>query len=334
MTQTTAYPSARVERDRFVLDRRPLRPRLDPWRHQGVLIEEERAADGSIVDVATIFLTGRECPWRCVMCDLWQHTITDDTPDGALVRQLDDALETLRARETIPPHVKLYNAGNFFDPRAVPESDYEAMAQRLVSFRHVIVESHPVLVGERLVRFKAALARAARGADRPTLEVAMGLETSHPEALDRLNKGFTPEHFAQAARRLQLEGAALRVFLLVGVPFIVRSEQQEWIARSVTFAFECGASVVSLIPMRAGNGALEALGAPAPTLDDLEMALERALRAGRGRVFADVWDLQRFAGCHDCFRARRDRLRAMNLDQRLRPSPSCLQCGTTPGHAA
>jgi hypothetical protein len=334
MTQTTAYPSARVDRDRFVLERRPLRPQLDPWRHQGVLIEEERAADGRIVDVATIFLTGRECPWRCVMCDLWQHTIPADTPHGALVRQLDDALEALTARGTFPPHVKLYNAGNFFDPRAVPESDYDAMAQRLVSFRHVIVESHPVLVGERLARFKTALTRAARGADAPTLEVAMGLETSHPDALDRLNKGFTPEQFARAADRLHLHGAALRVFLLVGVPFIVPPEQQEWIARSVTFAFDCGASAVSLIPTRAGNGALEALGAPSPTLDDLEMALERALRAGRGRVFADLWDLQRFADCLSCFRERHDRLRLMNLDQHPRPPVACVRCGTTPGHAA
>ena len=69
-----------AERDRFVLAQRPPRRRHDPWRHQGVLVEPERAADGRIVRVATIFLTGRECPWRCVMCDLWQHTIEEDTP--------------------------------------------------------------------------------------------------------------------------------------------------------------------------------------------------------------------------------------------------------------
>ena len=334
MTLTTAYPSARVERDRFVLERRPLRPQHDAWRHQGVLIEEERAADGRIVDVATIFLTGRECPWRCVMCDLWQHTIPGDTPHGALVRQLDEALEALGARGTFPQHVKLYNAGNFFDPRAVPESDYDSIAQRLISFRHVIVESHPALVGERLVRFKTALTRAAQGAEAPTLEVAMGLETSHPDALDRLNKGFTPEQFARAADRLHRHGAALRAFLLVGVPFIIPSEQQEWIARSVTFAFDCGASVVSLIPTRPGNGALEALATTSPTLGDLEMALQRALRTRRARVFADLWDLQRFADCLGCFEERLDRLRLMNLEQRLHPSIACVQCGTTSGHAA
>lgn len=334
MTLTTDYPLTRVDRDRFVLDRRPPRPPHDPWRHQGVLVEEERAANGTIVSVATIFLTGRECPWRCVMCDLWQHTIPADTPHGALVRQIDDALETLGAGGPLPPQVKLYNAGNFFDPRAVPECDYDLLAQRVASFAHVIVESHPALIGERLARFRMALARHARGADAPTVEVAMGLETSHPIALHRLNKGFIADDFARAADLLHRQGTALRVFLLVGVPFIDPSEQQEWTARSVSFAFDCGASVVSLVPTRFGNGALEAVGATMPTLGDLETALERSLQSERGRVFADLWDLQRFSECGSCFGERRDRLQLMNLEQRVHPAIACGQCGATSGHAA
>lgn len=102
MNVTAAYPQTRSARNRFVLDRRPSRPRHDPWRHQGVLVEDERAADGTAVRVATIFLTGSECPWRCLMCDLWQHTISENTPPGALVRQLDDALQTLRTEQTPP----------------------------------------------------------------------------------------------------------------------------------------------------------------------------------------------------------------------------------------
>jgi radical SAM enzyme (TIGR01210 family) len=334
MTVVPAYPSARIDRDRFVLERRAPRPLHDPWRHQGVLVEDERAADGTIVRVATVFLTGRECPWRCVMCDLWQHTITDDTPPGALVRQLDDALEVLRGQGKLPEHVKLYNAGNFFDPRAVPESDYDAMAERLAPFRRVIVESHPALVGGRLPRFTSALARAARGTDRPDLEVAMGLETAHPGALARLNKGFTRTEFARAADRLRCDEVGLRVFLLVGVPFIAASEQQDWIARSVSFAFACGATVVSLIPTRSGNGALEALGVAPPSLADVEAALAIALRAAPGRVFADLWDLQRFADCRSCLDARRNRLRLMNLEQRVHPAVTCADCGTTAGQPA
>jgi hypothetical protein len=117
------------------------------------------------------------------------------------------------------------------------------------------------------------------------------------------------------------------VFLLVGVPFVMPSQQQDWIAKSVSFSFECGATAVSLIPTRPGNGALEAVGAVPPTLADLEVALDRALQRPRGRVFADLWDLDRFANCPSCFTARQERLRRMNLDQRVHPSVVCAECG-------
>jgi radical SAM enzyme (TIGR01210 family) len=301
----------------------------DPFRYQDLFVEQERAADGRRVQVATVFLTGRECPWRCVMCDLWRHTLATDTPAGALVRQMDDALHALRAEPDWPQHVKLYNASNFFDPRAVPECDYDGLAGRLLPFEQVIVESHPALVGSRVPQFMDALARAARGSRVPRLEVAMGLETSHPDALERLNKGFTPAKFAEAGQRLLSYGAALRVFVLVGVPFIDPPDQLEWVTRSIAFAFDSGASAVSLIPGRPGNGALEAVMTSTPTLRDLELALELALPGAAGRVFADLWDLQRLASCARCFAARRDRLRMMNLEQRVLPAVSCAHCPAT-----
>jgi archaeosine synthase beta-subunit len=334
MNGAVLYPRTRADRDRFVLDRRLARPLHDPWQHQGVLVEDERAADGSIVPVATIFLTGRECPWRCVMCDLWQHTIAGDTPRGALVRQLDAALIGLRTGGPLPGYVKLYNAGNFFDPRAVPESDYREIAARLAQFAHVIVESHPALIGERFQRFAAVLRSEANDGVGPSLEVAMGLETSHPQALESLNKGFSLEQFAAAADRIRSQNAAVRVFLLVNVPFVPSSGQREWTMRSTSFAFDCGASVVSLIPLRTGNGALEALGAGEPTLAELEAALDAALLDRRGRVFADLWDLDRFANCRSCFADRQDRLRRTNIEQRVQPPVRCGVCGTAEDRTA
>ena len=58
----------------------------------------------------------------------------------------------LRGRPSakFPTTVKLYNASNFFDPRAVPESDYDAIAEQLSGLDRVIVESHPSLVGPRV----------------------------------------------------------------------------------------------------------------------------------------------------------------------------------------
>ena len=324
MIDASVYPATAAARDRFVLSRRPARPRHDPWRSQGVCVEEERAADGTIVRAATIFLTGRECPWRCAMCDLWRYTIAEDTPPGALVAQVHEARRRLGA--ALPVHVKLYNAGSFFDPHAVPDADYVPLAAALAGFRHVIVESHPSLLGARLRRWMEAL--AAAGA--PSLEVAMGLETAHPAALEQLHKRFTLDQFARAARRVREAGAALRVFVLVGVPFVPRAAQLDWLERSAVFAFDNGASVVSLIPTRPGNGTLEALGRHGlfdpPGLADLEAAMDRVLPGARGRIFADLWDVDRLATCGRCLDARRERLRLMNLTQGVVPPVSCLRC--------
>src|SRR5690349_4860556 len=95
MPDAGAYPAAPSARDRFVLERRGPRPLHDPWRHQGVIVEDERAADGGVARIGTVFLTGRECPWRCVMCDLWRYTTVSDTPHGAIAAQISAARSAL-----------------------------------------------------------------------------------------------------------------------------------------------------------------------------------------------------------------------------------------------
>jgi archaeosine synthase beta-subunit len=334
------FPAGALERDRFVLERRANRAPLDPWRHQGVIVEDERTADGQISRVATVFLTGRECPWRCTMCDLWAHTSDADTPRGAIPRQIAAAREELHCAIPAVTALKLYNAGSFFDPRAVPESDYDDIATCLAGLERVIVESHPALIGPRVDAFLASLARTWRrdfspaGFSPAALEVAMGLETAHPEALDALNKRFTVADFEVAAASLRRRGIAVRVFLLVSPPFVADADQDAWLIRSVDAALASGASVVSLVPTRGGNGAMEALAASGafrqPSLDDIErsLALGLATAGGRGRVFVDLWDLPRFASCHACLDGRRARLHAINLDQAVgAAAAACSACG-------
>ncbi|HSH15792.1 MAG TPA: radical SAM protein, partial [Verrucomicrobiae bacterium] len=162
------------------------------------------------------------------------------------------------------------------------------------------------------------------------LEVAMGLETAHPQVLDQLNKRFNLDDFARAANRLRQEAIALRVFVLIKPPFMSEAEGLEWAVRSAEFAFDCGATAVSLIPTRPGNGALEALAAQGhfapPRLATVEAALERGLALGRGRVFVDLWDLEKFSNCPACFAARRERLQRLNLEQQWLPPIRCERC--------
>jgi radical SAM enzyme (TIGR01210 family) len=262
------------------------------------------------------------------MCDLWTHTTVADTPPGAIPAQLTAARQAIAAERGCVTQIKLYNSGSFFDPRAVPDVDYEAIAALLEGFERVIVESHPALIGPRLDRFVGALWRRAA----TTLEVAMGLETAHPAALERLNKRMTVGDFAAAADQLQARGIAIRTFLLIWPPFIAPAEQDDWLRASIATAVSCGATAVSLIPTRSGNNALEALGRDglfrAPRIGDIERSHATALAfaSERTRLFVDLWDLQRFADCHCCFDGRRERLRRMNLEQRVLPTVVCSRC--------
>ncbi len=312
------YPQDRAARDRWVLARRGERAVPDPQRPAGFFAESELAAGGEIVPVSTVLLTNRECPWRCAMCDLWQHTLPGTVPPGAIPAQLAHALARL------PParHIKLYNSGSFFDPRAIPPDDHAAIARQLGAFERVVVECHPAFLGDRCWTFRDRLAGQ--------LEVAIGLETAHPEALERINKRMTLDDFSAAGRRLAQHGIALRVFLLTNPPFIAAGEAARWVERSIAFAIECGATAVSIIPTRPGNGALDALAAagqwtPA-TLAALEAALDFGIGQRRARVFADLWDLSRLAECPHCFPARSERLRQMNLQQTILPRVPCAHC--------
>ena len=314
------YPEAGAARERWILRRRPRRPVLDPAVPNGFFTEQEPGGAGSAVSVATILLTNRECPWRCLMCDLWKHTLTKGVPKGAIPGQIRHALASL------PParRIKLYNAGSFFDRRAVPPADHPEIANLVKGFDRVIVECHPALVGDSCVRFRDALSGSR-------LEVALGLETVHADVLERLNKRMTTESFARAASFLGAEGIALRVFVLVGLPFLGEAEGLEWTVKSVAFAFACGAEVVSLVPMRGGNGAMEALQARGdfspPTLATVERAAARSLAVSRGFVLTDLWDLDRFSRCPACFPERAERLGFMNLEQTVPPAVSCAACG-------
>src|SRR5258708_38513262 len=139
--------------DQWILAQRPARNPVDPGRPSAFFIEEERAESGETASSATIFLVNRECPWRCLMCDLWKNTTDESVPIGAVPAQIDFALARL------PParHVKLYNSGNFFDARAIPPADHGAIAQRVGRFATVIVENHPKLCGEVCPRFRDLL---------------------------------------------------------------------------------------------------------------------------------------------------------------------------------
>ena len=279
--------------------------------------EREFSRYRSLDDVVTLFLTNRECPFRCLMCDLWKNTLEHSVPSGAIIEQMTRGLDELGMAD----HVKLYNSGNFFDHRAIPESDRAAVPRHLAGCRNLIVENHPRFCDDKCLRFRDSL--------DCDLEIAIGLETIHPEVLRRLNKQMTVEDFAEATRFLVSHGIAVRAFLLLRPPWLTESEGVDWAIRSMRFAFDCGVDCCAVIPTRAGNGIMDQLQRSGdfspPSLDSLETVLRKGLEMDAGRVLADLWDLEAFSACSQCFSERHQRLDLMNRLQEL-PTDSISDC--------
>ena len=258
--------------DRRIRSLRPPKPLVDPWRAHGWLVEDERRPNGNVERALTVFLAGAECPFTCSFCDMWRGTIDVPTPRGALPQQLTHALHALDG-QAAPDRLKLYNASNFFDRRAVPAEDVPAIAALAAPFAAVTVESHASTIGPLTLELAQQIAGR--------LEVAIGLETIHPIAAARLNKQLELARFDRAARFLSDNDIDLRVFVLLGAPNVPFDESVEWTCRTVEYAVQHGASVVSIIPVRGGNGEMERLAAlgefTAPTLAQLEAAVEHGL---------------------------------------------------------
>jgi hypothetical protein len=311
------------------------RQQLDALRPRAFFTEAELAVDGELATVATLILTNRECPWRCTYCDLWKNTTLETVPAGAIPAQIDYALSRLKLVDSSPSaqpvassgerrQVKLYNAGSFFDPKAIPPSELPAIAERVRSFGRVIVESHPSLVGAPALHFRDLIRPAC-------LEIAMGLEVADDALLAKLNKRMTSGDFRRAAAFLVENGIAVRAFIMLKPPFVMDEARGADLARqSIDFAFDCGASVVVVIPARGGPAELARLAEQGlfspPELSTFESVLDYGVGLGRGRVFGDLWDLDRVFKCSPCAAARRNRLEQINLSQSLPPKIVCELC--------
>lgn len=286
----------------------------------GSILEDERRPGGAIERALTVFLTGAECPFTCSFCDLWRWTIDGPTPPGALPAQLAGVLQSLE--RPLPDRLKLYNASNFFDRRAVPADDVPAIAQLARLFAGVTVESHANTVGPLTLEF----ARLIPG----RLEVAVGLETIHPLAVRHLNKRLDLARFDQAAGFLADHDVDLRVFALLGAPYVDPEESVDWTVRTAEYAARRGATTIALIPVRGGNGEMERLEALGhfvpPRLAQLEAALDGCLGLAPVVVAADLWDVERLPACETCRLRRVERLRRLNLTGRPEPPVACAAC--------
>ena len=304
-----------IEYDKWIVSMRGNKNSVDPQKAYGWLVEKERTISGLIEDTGIIFLTNRECPFHCLMCDLWKNTTEKSFPSGAIPAQIEQALTQMPHVK----HLKLYNSGSFFDTRAIPEKDYKKIASILKNFETVIIESHPKLINKKCLEFRDML--------KPELQIALGLETVNKEILSRLNKLMTRDDFSNSVSFLTKHEINTRAFILLKPPFLSESEGIFWAERSIDFAFGSGVECCTIIPVRAGNGAMDFLmnkgDFSLPDIHSLENVLEYGIGLKGGRVFADTWDLGLFSGCNKCLDKRTDRLIKMNLSQEIAAVVEC-----------
>ncbi len=305
--------------DKWIVSCRGKKNSVDPQNPYAWLVEKERTSSGTIEDVATIFLTNRECPFHCLMCDLWKNTTDKSVPAGSIPNQIEWALNHLPEVK----HLKLYNSGSFFDKKAIPEKDYQKIASLISNFETVIVESHPGFINEDCLRFRDMI--------KSDLQIAIGLETVNTEILMKLNKRMTLEDFAGSVNFLLEHDIFTRAFILLRPPFLSESEGIFWAERSLDFALNAGVECCVLIPVRAGNGAMDQLHEKGiftpPDIHSMEKVLEYGIEQQAGRVFVDIWDLKLFSKCDKCLNGRIRRLTEMNLSQKFSERIKCT-CDT------
>jgi uncharacterized Fe-S cluster-containing MiaB family protein len=271
---------------------RPLHKSVpDPFQPIAAIREEELGPDGIVKRVDTLFLNNKECPFQCVMCDLWKHTLDEPTLPGAIVHQIDVAMSTLPSDGEV---IKLYNSGNFFDSKAIPPEDYPEICARIARYERVILENHPKLCDERVIAFTKYLPSTTR------VELALGIETIHPQWLEGLNKSLTLEDIERAVQWAHAQAFDVRAFLLLHAPTISKrngvvedaslDQRRIWTLKSVEWVQDKGFTAATLIPLR--PDLLPTGAGDAPTREEIEWtAIEAKKIADQMRLFVDCWDM-------------------------------------------
>ena len=85
-----------------IVDQRPPKNKVQADSPYGWIIEQECGVDRTLNQVVTLFLTGSECVFNCVMSDLWKNTLDYSTPIGALPQQITWALQDLEVDWHMP----------------------------------------------------------------------------------------------------------------------------------------------------------------------------------------------------------------------------------------
>jgi radical SAM enzyme (TIGR01210 family) len=228
-------------------------PRLTfPTSRASLSEVREGFLDGKAVERVVVILRGQGCGWAlqphggCTMCGHVAGTLRGDVISADdYVRQIERELR--RYDFSRYPTLCLYNSGSFMNEAEVSAEAQErvlTMVRDEPGIKHVILETRPEFITDE------GLVRVANLLSEKKVEIAMGLETSS-DVYRRtlLNKGFTTEDFLRGARAVTDSGLDLLAYVLLKPAFMSEASAIKDAIASARFAFDHGASVVSIEPV-------------------------------------------------------------------------------------
>ncbi|MGA7924282.1 MAG: archaeosine biosynthesis radical SAM protein RaSEA [Thermoplasmata archaeon] len=229
-------------------ERRPAAGTPNSARRYVNVWREPEAVEGDLVSAFVLILRTRGCYWAdlkgCSMCGYAKDTLGRSATPSELAEQLEHALRAYRDE----PYVKIYTSGSFLDDREVdPESRERIVRAFGGRSRRLLVETLPEFVNE-------ATLGPLRDVYSGQLEVALGLESTQPDVLQRLvNKGSPPQEYLAAAERLRSLGVSPKAYLLLKPPYLTEREAFQDVVRSVRLAAPLF-DTISINPVHIQNG--------------------------------------------------------------------------------
>ena len=316
-----------VARD-VAVDRRPSPAGPEAASELVNVWREAEALDGRRTRALVGILRTRGCYWAdtrgCSMCGYARDTLGRSASPEELARQI----AALRAAHGDEPYVKVYTSGSFLDDREVDPTSRIALAAAFRGrARRLLFETLPEFATADRLR---PIADAFDG----EVEVALGLESTQPEVLQRyIGKGSPPQEYVAAARRVRALGLRAKAYLLLKPPYLTEGEAVEDVVRSIEVAAP-EFDALSVNPVHIQNGTVvewlfrRGRYRP-PWLWSLAEVLTRGAAArGAARLVSFPTAGGQPRGVHNCGRCDRAILRAVeaaSLDQEFQPLAS-LEC--------
>ncbi len=229
-------------------DRRPdPAPPGEAARYVNLWTEKE-AIGSERVDAFVAILRTRGCYWAdvkgCSMCGYAKDTLGRSATPEELGRQLEGILRAYKGQ----PYVKFYTSGSFLDDREVdPESRRRIVAAFSGTARRLLFETLPEFAQRETL---GPLQEGFHG----EIEVALGLESTQPEVLQRfINKGSPPSEYLEAGDRVRALGARAKAYLLLKPPYLTEQESIDDVVTSIGIAAP-HFDAISVNPVHIQNG--------------------------------------------------------------------------------